>query len=183
MCIHIIQHNLIYFGNIITQCISCIMTLHTTNSLPFREICTQVLKSSLWFSQTDTKVSMPVEVLTSFLWFSKTDTKVSILVEDIFKTFVWVSRIPAKIPLIYIPVKVNPRPLSGSVKSILRFLFQLKFSQVFSRSVKPTPIFLFQLQIFQHFLWFSQTDTKVSILVEDVLRLSSRSAESPLRFP
>ena len=45
MCI--IQRNLIYFENIITQYISDIMTLHTTNSLPFRERYNQILTSCL----------------------------------------------------------------------------------------------------------------------------------------
>ena len=35
--------SLIYFENIIAQYISYIMTLHTTNSLPFRESYTQIL--------------------------------------------------------------------------------------------------------------------------------------------
>ena len=56
-------NNLIYFENIITQYISYIMTLHTTNSLPFRERYHQVLTSFLWFSQIDTKISIPVQAM------------------------------------------------------------------------------------------------------------------------
>ena len=63
MHIHNTQHNLIYFENIITQYISYIMTLYTTNSLPFRERYNQVLTSFLWFRQIDIKISIPVQAM------------------------------------------------------------------------------------------------------------------------
>ena len=63
MRIRIIQHNLSYFESIITQYISYIMTLHTTNSLPFRERYNQVLTSFLWFIQIDTKISVLVQAM------------------------------------------------------------------------------------------------------------------------
>ena len=39
------------------------MTLHTTNSLPFSERCNRVLTSFLWFSQIDTKISIPDQAM------------------------------------------------------------------------------------------------------------------------